>query len=78
MVERDDEAIARGVAHVTKVYDGLVAKGRLTEAQKAATLAGLHAHHPLRRRGGARGPGDRGRVRGHGRQGKPCSASSTP
>ena len=39
MVERDDEAIARGVAHVTKVYDGLVAKGRLTEAQKAATLA---------------------------------------
>ena len=39
MVERDDEAIARGVAHVSKVYDGLVAKGRLTEGQKAATLA---------------------------------------
>ena len=39
MVERDAEAIARGVDHVTKVYDGLLAKGRLSEAQKAATLA---------------------------------------
>jgi 3-hydroxyacyl-CoA dehydrogenase len=39
MVERDADSIARGVANVTKVYDGLVAKGRMTEAQKAATLA---------------------------------------
>ena len=39
MVERDAEAIARGVANVTKVYDGLLAKGRMTEAQKAAVLA---------------------------------------
>lgn len=39
MVERDADSIARGVANVTKVYDGLVAKGRMTEAQKATTLA---------------------------------------
>ncbi|MGB4059306.1 MAG: 3-hydroxyacyl-CoA dehydrogenase NAD-binding domain-containing protein [Burkholderiaceae bacterium] len=39
MVERDADSIARGVANVTKVYDGLVAKGRMTEVQKAATLA---------------------------------------
>ncbi len=39
MVERDADSIARGVANVSKVYDGLVAKGRMTEAQKAATLA---------------------------------------
>lgn len=39
MVERDADAIARGVANVTKVYDGLLAKGRMTEAQKAAVLA---------------------------------------
>jgi len=39
MVERDADSIARGVINVTKVYDGLVAKGRMTEAQKAATLA---------------------------------------
>jgi 3-hydroxyacyl-CoA dehydrogenase len=39
MVERDADSIARGVANVSKVYDGLVTKGRMTEAQKAATLA---------------------------------------
>ena len=39
MVERDADSIARGVTNVSKVYDGLVAKGRMTEAQKAATLA---------------------------------------
>ncbi len=39
MVERDADSIARGVANVSKVYGGLVAKGRMTEAQKAATLA---------------------------------------
>ena len=39
MVERDADSSARGVANVTKVYDGLVTKGRMTEAQKAATLS---------------------------------------
>ncbi|KAF1044331.1 3-hydroxyacyl-CoA dehydrogenase NAD-binding domain-containing protein [Xylophilus sp.] len=39
MVERDAESIARGRANVAKVYDGLVAKGRLTADGKAAVLA---------------------------------------
>ena len=39
MVERDAEAIARGQANVEKVYDGLVAKGRMTAERKAAILA---------------------------------------
>ena len=39
MVERDDEAIARGRANVEKVYDGLIAKGRMTADGKAAVLA---------------------------------------
>jgi 3-hydroxyacyl-CoA dehydrogenase len=39
MVERDAESLARGIVNVTKVYDGLIAKGRITEAHKAATLA---------------------------------------
>lgn len=39
MVERDDEALARGRANVEKVYDGLIAKGRITADAKAKTLA---------------------------------------
>ena len=39
MVERDDESIARGRANVEKVYDGLVAKGRMTPEGKAAVMA---------------------------------------
>jgi len=39
MIERDDEALARGRANVEKVYDGLIAKGRLTADAKAKTLA---------------------------------------
>ncbi|CAM8665997.1 multifunctional fatty acid oxidation complex subunit alpha [Comamonadaceae bacterium] len=39
MVERDADSLGRGVVNVTKVYDGLIAKGRITEAHKAATLA---------------------------------------
>ena len=39
MVERDAEAIARGRANVEKVYDGLIAKGRMTAEGKAAILA---------------------------------------
>ncbi|MDZ7892036.1 MAG: 3-hydroxyacyl-CoA dehydrogenase NAD-binding domain-containing protein [Rhodoferax sp.] len=38
MLERDGDSLARGVANVAKVYDGLIAKGRITEAHKAATL----------------------------------------
>ncbi|MEM8513646.1 3-hydroxyacyl-CoA dehydrogenase [Massilia sp. MP_M2] len=38
MIERDDEALARGRKHVEKVYDGLIAKGRITQAVKDATM----------------------------------------
>jgi 3-hydroxyacyl-CoA dehydrogenase len=39
MIERDDEALARGRKHVEKVYDGLIAKGRITPEAKDATVA---------------------------------------
>jgi len=39
MIERDDEALARGRKHVEKVYDGLIAKGRITPEAKYATMA---------------------------------------
>jgi 3-hydroxyacyl-CoA dehydrogenase len=39
MIERDDEALARGRKHVEKVYDGLIAKGRITPDAKNATMA---------------------------------------
>ncbi len=39
MIERDAESIARGSANVEKVYNALVAKGRMTDAAKAAVMA---------------------------------------
>jgi 3-hydroxyacyl-CoA dehydrogenase len=39
MVERDDASIARGRANVEKVYDGLIAKGRMTLDAKAKVMA---------------------------------------
>ncbi len=39
MIERDDASLARGRAYVEKVYDGLVAKGRMTPAAQAARIA---------------------------------------
>ncbi len=42
MIERDDEALARGRGHVEKVYDAQVAKGRLTQEARDAVLARLH------------------------------------
>ncbi|QYY29016.1 enoyl-CoA hydratase/isomerase family protein [Cupriavidus pinatubonensis] len=39
MIERDAESIARGQANVEKVYDGLIAKGRMTPEGKAAIMA---------------------------------------
>jgi len=39
MIERDDEALARGRKHVEKVYDGLIAKGRITPEARNATMA---------------------------------------
>jgi len=39
MVERDEASLARGRANVEKVYDGLVAKGRISADAKAAVMA---------------------------------------
>jgi 3-hydroxyacyl-CoA dehydrogenase len=39
MVERDAENLARGRVNVEKVYDGLIAKGRIDDVQKQAVLA---------------------------------------
>ncbi len=39
MIERDAESIARGQKNVEKVYDGLIAKGRMTAEAKAAIMA---------------------------------------
>ena len=36
MIERDEASLARGRAHIEKVYDGLIAKGRMTPRSKAA------------------------------------------
>jgi len=39
MIERDAESISRGQANVEKVYDGLIAKGRMSEAGKTEIMA---------------------------------------
>ncbi|MFJ7143060.1 3-hydroxyacyl-CoA dehydrogenase NAD-binding domain-containing protein [Pseudomonas protegens] len=43
MIERDQDALNRGRGNVEKVYDTLIDKGRLTQADKAATLARFSA-----------------------------------
>jgi len=42
MIERDEAALAQGRARVAKVYQGLIAKGRLTPEGMADTLARWH------------------------------------
>jgi 3-hydroxyacyl-CoA dehydrogenase len=39
MIERDEASLARGRAHVEKVYEGLAAKGRITAQAKSALMA---------------------------------------
>ncbi|HEX5354858.1 MAG TPA: 3-hydroxyacyl-CoA dehydrogenase NAD-binding domain-containing protein [Aquabacterium sp.] len=39
MIERDDQALAQGRARVEKVYDGLIAKGRISSEGKAIVMA---------------------------------------
>ncbi len=41
LLERDEAALAQGITRVEKVYDGLIAKQRLTPEGKAAILARL-------------------------------------
>ena len=38
MIERDDTSLARGRAHIEKIYDGLVVKGRMSAAAKADVM----------------------------------------
>ncbi|WOD19436.1 3-hydroxyacyl-CoA dehydrogenase NAD-binding domain-containing protein [Paraburkholderia kirstenboschensis] len=39
MIERDEASLARGRAHIEKVYDGLIAKGRMSADKKAQLMA---------------------------------------
>ncbi|MFL9993903.1 3-hydroxyacyl-CoA dehydrogenase NAD-binding domain-containing protein [Paraburkholderia sediminicola] len=39
MIERDDASLARGRAHIEKVYDGLIAKGRMSAEKKADVMS---------------------------------------
>ncbi|XUW89355.1 3-hydroxyacyl-CoA dehydrogenase NAD-binding domain-containing protein [Burkholderia sp. M6-3] len=39
MIERDEASLARGRAHIEKVYDGLIAKGRMSDEKKAQLMA---------------------------------------
>ncbi|MFM0209936.1 3-hydroxyacyl-CoA dehydrogenase NAD-binding domain-containing protein [Paraburkholderia sediminicola] len=39
MIERDDASLARGRAHIEKVYDGLVAKGRMSAEKKTDVMS---------------------------------------
>ncbi|MGF6508310.1 3-hydroxyacyl-CoA dehydrogenase NAD-binding domain-containing protein [Paraburkholderia sp. 32] len=41
MIERDDASLARGRAHIEKVYDGQIAKGRMTPDGKATVMSRL-------------------------------------
>ncbi len=38
MIECDDASLARGRAHIEKVYDGMIAKGRMTAEKKADVM----------------------------------------
>jgi 3-hydroxyacyl-CoA dehydrogenase len=42
MIERDEASLARGRAHIEKVYDGLIAKGRLSAEKKADVMTRWH------------------------------------
>jgi 3-hydroxyacyl-CoA dehydrogenase len=42
MVERDEPSLERGRKNVEKVYDGLIAKGRMTAEGKASVMARWH------------------------------------
>jgi 3-hydroxyacyl-CoA dehydrogenase len=66
MVERDAESLARGRANVEKVYDGLIAKNRMSAEAKAAVMARFTGSTATTRCAGR--PRRRGRVRGHGGQ----------
>ncbi|MGE0282130.1 MAG: 3-hydroxyacyl-CoA dehydrogenase NAD-binding domain-containing protein [Rhizobiaceae bacterium] len=43
LIERDDEAVARGEANILAIFEGGVKRGKLTQAQAEARMAGVTA-----------------------------------
>lgn len=43
LIERDDQALERGIANLRAIFDGAVKRGKLTEAQAADRMAGVSA-----------------------------------
>ncbi|WP_103258973.1 3-hydroxyacyl-CoA dehydrogenase NAD-binding domain-containing protein [Tabrizicola aquatica] len=43
LIERDDEAVQRGLANLRNIFDGAVKRGKLTEAQAQARMDGVTA-----------------------------------
>ncbi len=43
LIERDDEAVQRGLANLRSIFDGAVKRGKLTEAQAGARMDGVTA-----------------------------------
>jgi 3-hydroxyacyl-CoA dehydrogenase len=43
LIERDDEAVQRGLANLRSIFDGAVKRGKLTEAQAQARMDGVTA-----------------------------------
>ncbi|WP_289154991.1 3-hydroxyacyl-CoA dehydrogenase NAD-binding domain-containing protein [uncultured Salipiger sp.] len=41
LIERDDGAVARGLANVAKIFDGAVKRGKLSEEGRAGRMAGV-------------------------------------
>ena len=41
LIERDDEAVTRGLANVGKIFDGAVKRGKLSEEDRAGRMAGV-------------------------------------
>lgn len=41
LIEREDDAVARGLANVGKIFDGAVKRGKLSEAGRAGCMAGV-------------------------------------
>lgn len=41
LIEREDDAVARGLANVGKIFDGAVKRGKLSEAGRAGSMAGV-------------------------------------
>jgi 3-hydroxyacyl-CoA dehydrogenase len=68
LLEVKQEALEKGIGQIRKNYEGTLKKGKLS--QDSWTRAWADHAHALVRRVQGRGPGDRGGVRGHRREGE--------